>query len=414
MTTSFLHAVAMRLSDCSLSAGDTPPPRRQISADELSLLLAHLEYLACGRVAAVSKEWSHAVHDQIHARPRVDKSHLSRRIKATTLSAFARHCLGPHTLSLDLANMRNMSGRLLVEVLCHNADLPSASPRMPNLHTLNLSAAELDDESFLVLGWCCAHGMPLRHLHLWATDEIGDAAMRYFAMRTSSWVSFEPLREQQLFLSMGSEDNVGNEGNEAREEPEPLQLELLDLRMCGEVSGRGVEAVVSVAPWLTDVRLKGLRAIDDAVFGTLGASCPQLTALDASGATCSNDGVCALAKGCGALRTVVLSGCKRVSNPGVVALAEHCAHLRLLDLQGCATVGTEAAVALAEHSTELHTVSFQCCAALTEEGFLLLCRSCRMLKHITLKLCAVSDTAVEAIRAERGPSLTVVALGSRR
>ena len=34
--------------------------------------------------------------------------------------------------------------------------------------------------------------------------------------------------------------------------------------MCGEVSGRGVEAVVSVAPRLTDVRLKGLRAIDDA------------------------------------------------------------------------------------------------------------------------------------------------------
>ena len=245
----------------------------------------------------------------------------------------------------------------------------------------------------------------LRHLYLWAVDEVTDVGIQSIAQA----LDFGAQKTGDLIgtvITPAHHVAMARQGRMV----DRLPLEIIDLRMCGEVSGSGVTALARVCPLLTDLRLRGLRNIDDATMETLGTSCPRLTALDASGASCTDEGIRSLAAGCPLLEHVQLSGCKRVSNPGVEALAARCAGLRVLDLQGCSTVGTPAARALAEHSRSLHTVSFQCCAGLTDAGFFEVCRRCP-LRHITLKLCAVSAEAVKQVEAER-PQIRVVCFES--
>ena len=294
--------------------------------------------------------------------------------------------------------MRNLSGVALTQILIKDSGTAKACPRMPGLLTLDLSANELDDDALSSIGWACAHGMvALRHLYLWAVDEVTDVGIQSIAQALDCGT----VITQAHHVAMARQGRMLDR----------MPLEIIDLRMCGEVSGSGVIALARVCPWLTHLRLRGLRNIDDATMETVGTSCPRLTALDASGASCTDEGIRSLAAGCPLLEHVQLSGCKRVSNPGVEALAARCAGLRVLDLQGCSTVGTPAARALAEHSRSLHTVSFQCCAGLTDAGFFEVCRRCP-LRHITLKLCAVSAEAVKQVEAER-PQIRVVCFDSQ-
>ena len=179
------------------------------------------------------------------------------------------------------------------------------------------------------------------------------------------------------------------------------RLEAVDLRACEELdksmarSGEGcLVALAEACPELRELRLKPNGNVGDATLSALGAHCPRLETLDASGAHCTDNGLRALAAGCPQLRELFVAGCKLLTDAGVGALAKGCPQLRLVDLQGCSAVGDAAALKLAEGCAALDTVSFQCCPWLGDEGFRALCARCP-LRHITLKHCAVTQEAID-------------------
>lgn len=383
MSASYLSAVAVRLVDaCSIRHHD----RSRLSADEAFSVLLQLPMVSRLRAAAVCKDFLEASR-----RPGLyancGKDLLSRRAPAGVLEQCALRLLGAQTLVLNLANMRSVDDAMMAKILLHHGQAyhdgrqhirtTAEHIRMPNLHTLDLSACEIGDDSLGYLSECCKHGMPLRCIYLWAAEDVSDVGVRLLAGHCH-------------------------------------QLQVADLRMCGSVTGKGVRVLAESCHDLRDLRLKGLNKVLDTTISAVGASCPCLTSIDlsssvrpgkATGACITDAGISALGAGCPRLEHVVLSGLKRVGNAGVVALAAACPSLRLLDLQGCSTVSDEAALALAAHCPLLHTVSFQCCARLSDCGFVEICTRCP-LRHVTLKLCAVTRQAVDAMRAEH-PSLHV-------
>ena len=437
MSDSFLVAVAARAADVVLSSAklaavdglgtadaeafNSSAAFPTLSADETCEVLRCCDVLTRLRVAAVvCKSWQ-----ELTRRPDLYTT-VSLPIHMTRggLVRFAVKFCGEHTTKLNLRNMRNLRNidrslstsalqRMLVANLFResSADWEAAPPatpgelvattiegrtsgtgpraRMPHLQVLDLSANALDDSVFGSLhGTCVTVGM-----------------LRCFAqLRRLSLFAVTGLTTKTIHLLAGH----------------CPKLETLDLRMCGEVDYSGVCHLASYCPVLADVRLKGLRGLNDDTVTALGQLCPRLTHLDLSRGSrptsggCSDVGIQALAAACPRLEKLILAGCKSVGNDGVIALAISCPALKILDLQGCSTVGDAAAHALAAHCASLHTISFQCCATLSDAGFEEICRRCP-LRHITLKLTAVTPEAIEAMRAHgeadserRGGPLTVV------
>ena len=402
MSASFLAAVAQRLADARVRL--TP----ELSVDTLLLVLVHLDLPSRLRAAVVNTSFLEASR-----RPElytvVGKSVLSRRTSWDVLRQFAELLLGPNTRELDLANMRVLNEEAeelhyerMRNVLlrggpqrecCESGHMVLRDvPRMPNLESLDLSATELTDDVLYTVA--TQHAASLKRIYLWATEGISDHGIGCLA------------------------------------HPDTLvdvALEVVDLRMCGSVTGAGVRALVSGCPRLTDLRLKGLAGIDDRTFLELGANCQLLTSLDASVGSSglgarkqpgvTDRGVKSLAckhpYGCPKLEQLLLSGNSRVTDAGVAALAERCTGLRLLDLQGCSTCGDGAALALAAHCHSLEVVSFQCCARLSDDGFVALCTRCPRLRHLTIKLCKVTQAAIDEMRAAH-PSLVIVDHGPWR
>ena len=387
MTESFLRAVTERLASTNVWR------TAELTADSVLLVLVHLDLPSRLRAAAVNRSFLEASHrPELYAI--IGKPVLSRRTSEHALLEFAKRLLGPSTRELNLANMRalneeedDLNHARLSEVLLTVPDGPRMVPRMPNLESLDLSATELNDNAMTVVA--AAYGPSLKRLYLWAAEGIGDAGILTLAQQT------QHLRADVLATSA---------------------LEVVDLRMCGGVTGFGIRGLAKGCPRLTDLRLKGLRRIDDDTFAALGAHCPLLTSLDASVGSggkpltgVSDRGVAALAAGCPRLEQLQLSGNSRVSDAGVAALAEGCAALRLLDLQGCSTCGDGAARALVAHCRSLEVV--QCCAQLSDDGFVALCTRCPRLRHLTIKLCKVTQPAIDEMRAAHR-SLVVVSVAA--
>jgi hypothetical protein len=373
MSASFLAVVGERLVDAF--------PRQSapvLSSDDVLMVFLHLDLPTRLRVARVNKAFLEASR-----RPEIysvcGKSLVSRRAQEKVLLRFAALCLGSSTRVLDLANMRELHPDLLRDLLTRSPSMLS----MPNLESLDLSATDLDDQAMVAVREYCTFNGPLRRLYLWATEGISDSGIDSISQQLS-----------RTTAEMRS------------------SLEVVDLRMCGTVTGKGIRGLAKGCPLLKDLRLKGLKGIDDRTFVALGEHCPLLTSLDASGGCdgLTDRGVCALAAGCPRLEQLRLAGNKRVTDVGVAALAAGCAEITLLDLQGCATCGDGAALALAEHSRCLSVVSFQCCALLSDAGFIELCSRCsQTLRHVTIKLCKVTEEAIDEMRAAHS-SMTIVSL----
>ena len=382
MSATYLTAAAARLVD--VAAPD-------LTADDVFVIFTYLDLRSRLCAAQVSKTFLEASR-----RPELyaicDKALLSRVASTFELMRFAT-LLGPCTRELCLANMRALNDEdepernttLLRDLLSHSESYREAGriksrkvPRMANLEALDVSANELSDAAMFTIAGLIQSGVPLRRLYLWATEGVSNEGITRVAQ------------------------SGGGGGT---------RLEVVDLRMCGSVTGAGVCKLAKGCPLLVDLRLKGLKGIDDATFAALAEHCPLLTCLDASGASnqLTDAGVARLSEGCPRLEQVHLAGAKKVGDGGVVALASRCHSLQLLDLQGCATCGDGAALALATHSKALHTVSFQCCANLSDAGFVELCNSCP-LRHVTIKLCKVTAAAVAEMRAVHA-AMTIVDFG---
>ena len=346
-------------SPCKSSASGCDPPA--LPSDVLVHILVQLPLTGRLRAASVCKDWQRAastpaLYAQIN---RASLADLGRRIPRAVLFSIAAHCVSSATCELDLRGITHLTDEL-VGLLTAPA---------PALRILDLSASPVGDAA---LASAAEHCPLLEQLRLWAVDDITDAGLSAIA-------------------------DAGG-----------LALEALDVRACSELTDEGlVPLMASCGMRLRELRLKGVSAsVGDPTLAALGAHCPNLAILDASGLTITDAGVRALADGCTQLSHIFLAGCKRVGNEGVSALAANCGErLRLLDLQGCSTVGDVAALRLAECCPSLSTVSFQCCPGLTDTGFAALVEHCPLM-HVTLKHCKVSqDSVLQAQRAH--PSLQV-------
>lgn len=352
--------IATRLLSPDVDVPDVP-------FDVLVLLLHHLQLSSRLRGACVSKEWRRAaLAPSLYTS--VDRGllgDLGRRIPRSCLLCLAERFVTEETERLELSGVRCVDDSLVSQY----------AQRAINLRVVDLSACAIGDGALAALATHCQR---LERLRLWAVDDIGDEGIRALAL-----------------LGGGA-------------------LHTVDVRACSELSGAGSLAHLAkaCAARLRELRLKGVGDAGDETLYALGAHCPGLTILDASGLRCTDEGVCALAAGCRCLEQLFLAGCKRVSSRGVEAVATHCgAQLRLLDLQGCSTVDDGAACRLAECCSSLETISFQCCPRLTDLGFAALCRSCPLV-HITLKACHVSQDAIlEAQRMRPRLQVRTIATG---
>lgn len=374
MSASFLAAVATRAADC-LAA---PPPRvPSLSVDELSLILRFCDVLTRVRSALVCKAWF-----SVSRRPELYSTidSLPRRMAYLTIMHFVELFCGEQTTELSLANMRNLDdvGIEFLLVLRKWEEGPSA--RMPRLRVLDLSANDIGDAAFMIperLRDSCFGA--LRRLRLWAVTDMTNGAMAYLAGHC------------------------------------PL-LEMLDLRMCGEVDGLGVRKLTEHCPMLADVRLRGLRRINDETVSALGRHCPRLVHADLSGAVCTDAGITALAAACPRLENLLLAGCKQARRQrgrrGARSSMPRAEDARSARLQH----GWRPRRARARHALRLAAHGLvSVLPALSDGGFVEICRRCP-LRHITLKLTSVTLEAVEAMRAagadseRRGGPLNVVDL----
>ena len=290
MSATFLAAAAARANDASHHAHSNIFS----SPDLIFQLLLHLPLHGRMQAAAVCVAWLDLTRRTAELYTVCKRGLLNRRAPRRTLDMF-RSLLGDHTTLLDLSNVRGVDDDLITSYV-FNKSLETA--RMPRLRTLNLSGCEIGDLACLSVRSAARCGMTsLRELHLWAASDVTDQGI------------------EQLTAACPA-------------------LEVVDLRMCGEVTGACVATLALNCPALRQFWLKSMTGcgVADAGLHSLGAGCKELRVLDISGGRCTDEGVRALAAGCSKLERLHLAGNKRVGDAAIAALACACPHLRFLDL----------------------------------------------------------------------------------
>ena len=147
----------------------------------------------------------------------------------------------------------------------------------------------------------------------------------------------------------------------------------------------------------------------DAVLRALGRHCPRLEQAsfgDREGFHATDtpyvftdDGVRALAKGCGALRHIELRQHSKVGDAGVAALATHCPRLEEVNLTDMYDV-TDAGLALLLESRALKNLSLYGCESVTDHGLKTIVRHGRSLTHLDISFCSgVTLKGIEDLEA---------------
>ena len=172
------------------------------------------------------------------------------------------------------------------------------------------------------------------------------------------------------------------------------QLTTLDLRGCKRLTSDEVVFLISGAPNLQHVNLKGVQAVSSEVVRNLARTTKSLRSLDVS--RCWNITLCDLvvflkmmtpsqAAGMKVLRLAGIKGYGTTSGEFLPLVAERLVHLDMLDLQGC---------------THLFDSDFQRFAeVLDSEGRV------STLKHLIISGCASLDPTTFEHLARRVPEL---------
>lgn len=133
----------------------------------------------------------------------------------------------------------------------------------------------------------------------------------------------------------------------------------------------------------------------DQVLRALGRHCPcleQASFGDREGFhhdvtyNFTDDGVRALAEGCGALRHVDLCKHSKVGDAGVSALATHCPHLKQVDLTDSRI--TDGGLQLLLERCALVELSLWGCESVTDGGLKAIVRHGRSLKYLDISFCS--------------------------
>ena len=146
----------------------------------------------------------------------------------------------------------------------------------------------------------------------------------------------------------------------------------------------------------------------DAVLRALGRHCPRLEQAsfgDREGFHATDtpyvftdDGVRALAKGCGALRHIELRQHSKVGDAGVAAIAKHCPRLEQVDLTDSRI--TDAGLALLLEGRALKKLSLWGCESVTDRGLQTIVRHGRSLTHLDISFCSgITLKGIEELEA---------------
>ena len=146
----------------------------------------------------------------------------------------------------------------------------------------------------------------------------------------------------------------------------------------------------------------------DAVLRALGQHCPRLERAsfgDREGFHGSetpylftDDGVRALAEGCGALRHIELRQHQKVGDAGVAAIAKHCPRLEQVDLTDSRI--TDAGLVLLLEGRALKKLSLWGCESVTDRGLQTIVRHGRSLTHLDISFCSgITLKGIEELEA---------------
>lgn len=208
-------------------------------------------------------------------------------------------------------------------------------------------------------------------------------------------------------------------------------LRLLDVNRCTNVAGRSILRLAGVHGRLRDLRVAGIRLLDDEVLAGIGLAFPELEHLDLRWSlSITNAGVKAFVrdKRITRLRHLALSSCPRLSDaaleslsstcpdlttlelgsfgeriqgPGLISLIKTTPHLARLDLDGATALPDRVLSHLTTHCPDLRHIIFSGCSTLTERALLHYVRAFKQGGTFELDGTAASESVVREAGLKR-------------
>jgi hypothetical protein len=143
----------------------------------------------------------------------------------------------------------------------------------------------------------------------------------------------------------------------------PKLLEL-HLAYCAAVTDKGIEAIATLCPNLTDLNIYGIQNLTDRSLVAL-RQCSNLQTLDLSMCRSIRDtGMMALLKGGSKIRSLNLYDCSGLTSQTINAVADLCPNLRYLGAFGLEDITTNTARAFLKRAKKLQRVDFGGCSKL--------------------------------------------------
>ena len=210
-----------------------------------------------------------------------------------------------------------------------------------------------------------------------------------------------------------------------------VNLRVVDLSGCVQVTDVSIVAMAESCPWLKSVDLSGKDGwnpskITDASIGALVGSCPLLESVHLAWCTLLTDasivafaGSCPLLKSLGGFFTIgeaTFNGESGLTDAIIdqVMLRPEAAELKSVNLRGCKLLTDVSIVPLAGSCPLLKSVNLWRCKLLTDVSVGALAGSCPLLESVNLTFCKLLTDASIVAFAGSCPLLKSVDLGGRR
>ncbi|CAO2841327.1 unnamed protein product [Amaranthus hypochondriacus] len=155
-----------------------------------------------------------------------------------------------------------------------------------------------------------------------------------------------------------------------------------------------------------DIRLAAI-AVGTAARGGLG----KLSIRGTQGATVTNVGLSAIARGCPSLKSLSLWSVPTIGDEGLIEIANECPMLEKLDLFHCPSITNKGLIAIAERCPNLTTLSIESCHNIGNDSMLAIAQGCPKLESISIKDCPfVGDQGLASLLSSSSSVLAKVKL----